>query len=62
MINTCPQPCANRLPCGVCRIMMCQCPKWFDTYSVTCTTGTTTVSANDYKTSDITVNLSGGTK
>ena len=28
--------CANRLPCGICRLMQIQCPKWVQPITFTC--------------------------
>ena len=33
--------CGNRLPCGICRLLMTQCPVTTQTIEVTCTTGQT---------------------
>lgn len=50
------QYCANRLPCGVCRLTNTQCPKMFGSITVTCnpcgdavpTTSTTTTASTTY--------------
>ena len=28
--------CANRLPCGICRLMQTQCPMWVQPMTITC--------------------------
>lgn len=44
------QPCANRLPCGICRLMQTQCPKYFEPCKVTWTSanGTNTQSSTTF--------------
>lgn len=58
------QYCANRLPCGICRLTNSQCPKMFWSITTTCnpcgdavpTTSATTTASTAYTTSNNTVN------
>ena len=44
-IGDTPEPCASRLPCGVCMLLNAMCPKWGYTITPTWTGGTITTQA-----------------
>ena len=45
--TACYYACPQRLPCGICRLTMAQCPKWWDNGPhITWTTGTAVNAVN----------------